>query len=409
MIIGGRLCAATALLSTALSASAGGLYIYNVNPADTVTPESVWLNPAGMTSMAKPTAQAKAGVVVPIMKFDADVATAGGSNGGDAGNAAVLPDLAYVRPLGGNWWAGLSVTGLFGGNIDYGKNFVGRYAVTKVELQGVGLVPSLAYKFNDDFSIGAGVAVVRSELTQEIAFNNLIAADGKVQFDGLDDWGVQPFVGMNYRLNEHTLFGIVYRAEMDLELEGDAKFSNIAPGINPNPNFKRPIKVDWTNAQTIEVGLEHHLSATDIVQLTGSWEDWSAFDDNVLTLNSATLIDPVTLKRNWKDTWSIGGQYIRIVGRGAYTIGMNYVSSPVDDKDRTFDLPFDESFRVKLGYVFEPRGNTTYSLGGSLIFGGDAEIDQTTLAGTPLQTRAAGEFDTNMIVVFGGSVRYSFD
>lgn len=397
--------------SSALPAVAGGLYIYDADPVNTHSSRAAWQNPAAMTALAKPTMDASAAMVAPVMKFDPDIATVAGGDGDNAGIVGALPDLSYVRPLGGNWWLGLSAVGLFGGGVDYGDDFVGRYSVTEVELSGIGIVPSLGYKVNDAFSIGAGVSISRSQLDQKIAFRNLGAADGRVHFDNLDDVGVQPFAGFTLQLGPRARLGLVYRAEMDIELDGEAKFSNIAPNINPNPNFERDVKVDWTNAQTVEIGLEYAMTPTDILELSGTWEDWSVFDDNVIAVDTVNLanVRPVTLQRNWQDTYSIGGNYAHLFGHQALSLGVKYVSSPVEDADRTFDLPYDDYVRVSVGYVFEPRGRYTFSLGGAVMIAGDAAIDQTFHRGTPLQSRVAGEFDTNMVYVVGGSIRYDFD
>ena len=402
-----RIAAAAALLGMAGSASAGGLYIYEVNPADDIRPGAVWLNPAGMTSFEQPTARASLGVIAPTMEFDPDVATAGGSDGGDAGVYALTPDLAYVRPLGNDWWAGFTMLGLFGGGVDYGSNFVGRYAVTEVQLGGIGLVPSLAYKVDDRFSVGAGVGLIYSTLDQKIAINNPIAPDGQLHLDKLDDWGYQPFIGLNYKVSERLLLGLVYRAEMEVEFEGDAKGTGFLPNL-PGPvvpsNFKRDTKVTWDNAQTVELGLRYRIDDDSLVTLAASWEDWSVFDDNVITLDTINIGDPVVaLERNWKDTWSFGATYIRELGRDFYAAGFNYVSSPADDEDRTFDLPFDELYKFNFGYYWRPAEHMTYGVGASLILGGDAEIDQTIQG-----VRATGEFDNYYFLAVNATLRYEF-
>jgi long-chain fatty acid transport protein len=400
--------ALTALLSaTTQPAAAGGLYIYEVSPADDIRPRAVWLNPAGMTSFTKPTAQASLAVIAPTMEFDPDVATAGGGDCGNAGTVAAIPDFAYVHPLGNDWTAGFTMLALYGGGVDYGNNFVGRYAVTEVTLGGLGLVPSLAYKVDDRFSVGGGVGIIYSTLDQKIAINNPLAADGQVHLDELDDWGYQPFIGLNYKVSDRLLLGLVYRAEMEVEFEGDAKVTNFLPNL-PGPvipsNFKRDAKVTWDNAQTVELGLRYRIDDDSLLALAASWEDWSVFDDNVISVDLATPNDPVVaLERNWKDTWSLGATYVRFRGRDFYSAGFNYVSSPVDDDDRTFDLPFDETYKFSLGYFWRPAEHLTYGLGAALILGGDAEIDQTIQG-----VRAAGEFDSNHFLAVNATLRYQF-
>jgi len=75
------------------TAEAGGLYIYEVNPANTIRPKAAWQNPAGMTAIKRTAVQSAAMVLAPTMKFDPDVAGAGGSDGGNAGAVAAIPDL----------------------------------------------------------------------------------------------------------------------------------------------------------------------------------------------------------------------------------------------------------------------------------------------------------------------------
>ncbi len=46
--------------------------------------ESAWGNPAGMTGITKATIAIGSQVLVPNIRFDSDIATAGGSDGGNA-------------------------------------------------------------------------------------------------------------------------------------------------------------------------------------------------------------------------------------------------------------------------------------------------------------------------------------
>ncbi len=76
--------------------------------------------------------------------------------------------------------------------MDYGSDFVGRYAIRDVTLAGVALTPSVAYRVTDKFSIGAGVSAVYTTLDQSIAIRQGApdpALDARVKFENLDDWG----------------------------------------------------------------------------------------------------------------------------------------------------------------------------------------------------------------------------
>ena len=49
---------------------------------------------------------------------------------------------------------------------------------------------------------------------------------------------------------------LVYRAEMDVELEGDLKFKNWQLPGSPSAN---DVDIDWDNPQTLVAGLRYHL------------------------------------------------------------------------------------------------------------------------------------------------------
>jgi hypothetical protein len=69
-----------AALSPAQS-SAGGFYTAPANPVYNFGPESAWMNPAGMTGIKTATISASVGGFLPISRFDASVAEAGGDDG----------------------------------------------------------------------------------------------------------------------------------------------------------------------------------------------------------------------------------------------------------------------------------------------------------------------------------------
>jgi long-chain fatty acid transport protein len=90
-------------------------------------------------------------LVVPNVRFDSSVATAGGSDGDTAGIFTAAPSFFYVNRVSDRWSLGLSVAGIMGGGVDYGDDFTGRYSTSRAQLSAVGLSPSIAYKIDDRF------------------------------------------------------------------------------------------------------------------------------------------------------------------------------------------------------------------------------------------------------------------
>jgi long-chain fatty acid transport protein len=290
-----------------------------------------------------------------------------------------------------------------GGGVDYGDNFVGRYSTIKAELGAVGISPSLGYKINDRFSVGGGVSIIYTRFDQDIAINQsaVNAADAKLEIEKATDWGYQPFVGMTYQLSDSALLGVVYRAEMDVELEGDVKFKNWQLPGSPSAD---DIDIDWDNPQTLDAGLKYKLDDKNTLFLNAGWQEWSAFSKNTLAFSGGHLNPVSTIERNFDNTWHAGIALVHDEGDHGTSIGFSYDSSPVDDKDRTLDLPFDEIYKLSMSYAWKGSKQLNFSVGGMLYLMGDAKINQTSIDGT----QVIGEFDTNNILFIGGTVRYRF-
>jgi len=183
---------------------------------------------------------------------------------------------------------------------------------------------------------------------------------------------------------------------MDVNLEGDVKFRNLGP-LTPPVNS---VDISWDNPQTLEAGLSYQLTDKKTLFFNAGWEDWSAFSENRLDFTGAAV---ATLDRNWDDTWHAGIALAHIVNRQGYSIGLSYESSPVDDDDRTFDLPVDELYRLSASYSWTGSRRLDFSLGGSLMMFGDTKIDNTVQG-----VRVKGDFDSNYILFLGGTLRYVF-
>jgi len=370
------------------------------NPVNTVGADSAWTNPAGMTGIQEDQVFAGAQLVVPKIKFDSSVAEAGGDDGGNAGDIVAIPSVFLVQKLTDRVSLGFSVVAPQGGGMDFGKNFVGRYAATKVELAAIGASSSVAYKVNEKLSLGAGLSIVYTTFEQDIAINQGANPDGKVSFKNMDDLGYQPFAGVTYYISDDVMLGVIYRAKMEVKLKGDLDFKNLAGPTPPADN----IKINWDNPQTLKAGLRYEFAKGKRVMFSANWEDWSQFSNNQVAVTNGALNPAGVIKRNFRDTWSAGVAFADLSNKDyGYSVGASYDSSPVSNKNRTIDLPFDETFRLSTAYVWKGQKHLDFGLGATLSYFGEGKVDQTAQG-----VRFKGKFDTNMAAFLGGTIRYIF-
>jgi long-chain fatty acid transport protein len=223
------------------------------------------------------------------------------------------------------------------------------------------------------------------------------APDGKAKLEKVDDWGFQPFIGAIYKVSDRLTLGAIYRAEMEVDLEGDLRFQGMVLPTQPSGD----IDVGWDNPQLLEIGLSYRLSDSWMMFANADWEDWSAFSDNEFTINLGGPIGvgQTTIDRNWDDTWHLGVGFAKQLAHGELvSFGFSYDSSVVSNSDRTIDLPLDRQVKVSLAYGPFKGARFDVIFGLTITDFGKGKTTQTAQGGT-----FAGEFDPQTGIFLGFS------
>ena len=414
------------MLASTNSSMAAGFYLSSIgtpisvgsagvgNVVNNVGPDAAWANPAGLTGIKRPTILAGATLIAPFAEWDEGVSEAGGTEGSNTGQPAVVPSLAYAQPLTDKWSFGFAFSALQGGGVDYGDAFVGRYAATEVLLQGVGATWSFGWQATDKLALGFGGSLVYTQFEQKIAINQSAVApgtpDAKAEFKDLDDLGIQPILGLQYQLTDRWLLGLSWRGEFDAELDGNIRLKNLAPVV---PIAGRGnLEIDWTNPQWVEAGFQFEVKPDRFLMFSMNWQEWSEFSSNQLSIDASNPAVPpigVVLDRQFDDTWGVGIAYgvtQGIMGEGepasGWIFGASYETSPVSDGKRTIDLPFDENIRLSTGYFRHGKGKYNWSVQGQLQIFGDNRVDQTAQG-----ARFSGEFDDFIVAFLSATLRFN--
>jgi long-subunit fatty acid transport protein len=135
---------------------------------------TAWYNAAGMARIDRPIILLGLQPAIVDIEFDSDPETTfSGGDGGQAGG--VLPGLNsfYVRPLNERFAFGASLLAISGAAADYDEDWVGRYQVTDISLVALALTPSLSFRVNEWFSLGAGVSINYAQLDYKLKLPRL--------------------------------------------------------------------------------------------------------------------------------------------------------------------------------------------------------------------------------------------
>ena len=415
-----------ALASTPLMA--GGLFMYEVAndnvglanagaAARAQNPGTLASNVAGMSYL--PGTQVSGGLQ--LLHSNLEFTQDGNSNvaGGDSGTLmewAPGGSLFISHQLDENWHVGFASYGDFGLAIDYENDWSGRYFTQNDELLGLTLQPSVAYRFNDKWSIGLGLRAMYAMLESQLAIDNsplglLNEPDGSMTYKSRD-WGFGGNLGVIYQPWQGTRIGLNYASEIKLEFEDALSPEGLRPlianGLQAAGIIGADTKLKMNVPQTLTLSLYQALNDRWALLASANWQDWSRFGQVGVQIDSGNPVS-ATVDANFKDTWhlSLGTQY-QASKRLLWNLGVGYDSSPVSDKDRTFTMPLGSTWRLGTGLTYTLDPQTDLNLSYAFVWMGDMKIDQQKQLPLNNPKRTSGEFEDAWIQAVSVNATWRF-
>jgi long-chain fatty acid transport protein len=396
------------------SVYAGGLGLYEFGSPDVglaaagsaaraQDASTVFTNPAGMSRLENSQVLGGMQALYGDLKFSPNGGTTvTGSDGGNAVGWIPGGSLFMVQKLNQDWSIGLGALSYFGLAAKYDDNWVGRYYVQNATLLGMTLTPAVSYRVNNWLAVGAGLNVMYGYLDSQIAINNIGESrpDGQLKYSD-EKWGYGANVGILVEPMKGTRFGLTYLSEVKLDFSAVPEFSGLGPlleavlrnrGLTTND-----LDLSMTVPQMVMFSAYHELNPKWAIMGNIGWQNWSRFGQVDVQINSSNP-QSLTVDNDYNDTWhvSLGAQY-RPSATWAFTCGVAYDTSAVDDDKRTVTLPMGEAWRFALGaqYAFTP--NLTMGAAYEFIWGGDMSVDQER---GPLAGRVSGEYSNTSMSFF---------
>jgi long-chain fatty acid transport protein len=401
------LAVAGALPSTS---HAGGIALYEIGSPDVGTasagyaaraqePSTVFTNPAGLTLL--PGTQAMLGIqpLIGQVTFSVDETTNTGGNGGNALGIIPAGGMFLSHQIDDRWSVGFGVFSYFGLTEKYDDDWAGRYYVQNASLVGLSLMPSVAFKVNDQLSVGAGLNAMMASFSTEVAIHNFDPSysDGQLKLED-SDWGFGANLGVLYKFNKGTRVGVTYLSPVDLTFNADTKFYNLGPGLSGLLERRdlQSVQMDITVPQMIMASIYHEIDDQWAIMGNVGWQDWSEFGKVDISVDSANP-KSLTTSLDYQDTWhgAVGVQY-KPVPKWKFSTGLAYDSSMVKDSDRTVTLPTGETWRVGLGAQYDLSKAVTLGLAYELVYMGDMSVDQVS---GPMRGTIHGTYNDAMIHV----------
>jgi len=384
------------------------------NPENATT---VYFNPAGMSQLKGTNISFGAA----ILDIDAEAKSANatnqlgqpvnGRNGGDIANLAVLPNFYMTHEVSESVDVGFGIHAPYGLAADYDDDFAGRFFADKTELTALAFSPSISVNNGQGLSMGASINIlyVEGKLTkfQDNSGRSFRAPNGALPGTTLppqgyadiegDDVGVTFQVGFLYELNDRTQFGLTAQTGTELDLDGDATFTDLvvipqqgsAAGFAVPINSTEPAKVPLSIPESISVGLKHKATDDFTVLAGATYTRWSRFE--ALNIYGTDSSKPVTsgnsggpngqlthIPEYWQNTWqfNLGGVW-QATPAWAFKAGYAWDESPVDDFI-TARIPSSDRHWLTLGTQWKDvqSGWTVDAAVGTLLFTDDPKLNE---------------------------------
>ncbi len=385
---------------------------------------TIFFNPAGMTRLQGDQVIAGAHYILPSAKFSGEAtvrsdfppaigggSTISGGSGGDASSGAIAPTLFYTHELNNQLTIGLGLSAPFGMKTEYNSDWEGRYHAIKSDVTTTNINPSIAYKVNNQLSLGAGISYMQANATLSNAVDystacigNLIeggapaavaigtcsgiglgtpgntATDGSVVVEGEStSYGYN--LGLLYEVNPSTRIGVAYRSQVKQELDGTANFTA------PNATAEAALgSVLADTGATASVTLPASLSLSVISQIAPKWEmmadvnwtGWSSFDELRIEFDNPLKDDSVQ-DENWRDTYkvSVGFNY-QHNAQWTWRGGVAYDQTPIKNAEyRTPRIPGNDRTWLAAGGSYQASPAMTVDFALAHLFVKDTDIEAT--------------------------------
>ncbi|HIF9183316.1 TPA: outer membrane protein transport protein [Photobacterium damselae] len=344
-------------------------------------------NPAMLTYLEGTQISTGAIYVDPNIDIKGKHSIFGQTGSSDFANDAVVPNFYFSRPLNDKFTLGLAFGTHFGMKTDLGTDFKAAMFGNQAEVHTVEINPNLAYKINDQFSIGAGVRYVIGKGHFGAASPITIPGEGFVinkgdhlkYMEGDDSaWGWQ--AGAAWQINPANRIGVSYHSAVKLDLTGHADGiafdkAYMMQGKKPLQQYAGSLPLELP--ASAEIASFHQITDALAIHASVNWTDWSTFKKLEANIPGMPAEVEHIKDENWKDNYrfAIGTTY-QLNSKVTLRSGIAYDTAAVNDANRTQTIPETDRTWYSVGAGYKWSENLTFDAGLTYIHAKKATMSE---------------------------------
>jgi long-chain fatty acid transport protein len=354
---------------------------------------SMFWNPATMTQVPGIVSETNVTGIFPFASHTPVAGTyvpalPGTSN---VGNAAALFAGYTSYQLNPNLWLGVSINAPFGLSESFPDAWAGRnYAAGNTLLRTYNAVPSIAYRFNDWLSVGAGVQIqyAKAQFSRGLPSPPVgpFPLGSEASFEG-KGWSYGATAGVTLTPTPTTAIGLGWRSGLNQKIKGDLVSLSLPTPPFP-PSTLGSVATTAQLPDIVSLGIRQRVDPQWTLMGTVEWANWSRIGTvNFVQPNGspATVLgSPVAIHFEYRDGWffSGGAEYIwsdRLTVRG----GIGYEISPITDQVREPNVPDNNRVYASIGASWKVFRGLHFDLAYTHIFIKEGPINISATSGNP--------------------------
>ncbi|WP_066963173.1 OmpP1/FadL family transporter [Microbulbifer sp. Q7] len=251
----------------------------------------------------------------------------------DYASSAFVPNAYFAMPLDDCWSFGLAMNTDYGLETDFDSDWPVTHIADQTELLSVNIAPSVAFDWNNQFSVGVSVnflyadATLKSKVPNNFVLDPLAeqilggpASNAKLLDAEGDDWDVGWSIGALWRsVDGRTHIGVSYQSELDPEIDADVDSDLLRSATTGLPFNNERANLTLDLPDIFELGIYHRFHDEWGVAFGAMWTDWDDFErleaffpDQRVNGNPVPDYNPLKIKEeNFKTGWrySLGVEY----------------------------------------------------------------------------------------------------
>jgi long-chain fatty acid transport protein len=316
---------------------------------------SVFYNPGAVTFLEKNSVSAG---VNPLLFKSAFKQS--GSNVTENVKNKIAPPFEFYAvwgPKSNKWKLGLGVYTPFGGLVDWGDDWSGKYALTSLNLKAIYFQPTLSIKITDRIGIGAGFVYNHGDvnLQRALPVNYPDGRSGHVTLDGTGT-GYGWNAGLYIKTLSNISFAIVHKSKVITKLDGGKADFTVPQSLTGSFPAGNTFNAELPLPATTSLGVGIPLSKSTVLAFDASWVQWHIYQDLSFdyATNTSALADTKSA-RNYRDgsSFKLGINH-QASEKLALRAGVGYAFSPVQDGYVTPEAPDADRYILSAGLGYMP-------------------------------------------------------